>query len=215
MKMFSLNFFIHKNKLTKNTIFNKALSKKSFSFQKATTENVTTRNIDQYSAHSPLHFSRGKVDENRSRLFFETPQVPNRIPKFVFILVAFLTVCGAARDRARRRQKQYLLEQENMLLSQISPFVQAMEDLRFTAIEQREYMIHKAVADQHSPALFEHLRWRFRQEDIYVNDFRQEWRNFGQGKPVFNQGLDPNNRRSQSTYGDKGLFDNREVGYVY
>jgi hypothetical protein len=41
-----------------------------------------------------------------------------------------------------------------------------MEDVRFTALEQRNYMIYKSVIDSINPNYFEHVRRRFHQEDI-------------------------------------------------
>ena len=46
------------------------------------------------------------------------------------------------------------------------PFVQAMENIRYTSLEQKNYMIQKSIADVTHPAYFENLRWRFHQEDI-------------------------------------------------
>jgi hypothetical protein len=48
----------------------------------------------------------------------------------------------------------------------IMPFVQAMEDLRYTAIEQKEFITLKAVSDNIHPSVFENVRPRFHQEDI-------------------------------------------------
>jgi hypothetical protein len=48
----------------------------------------------------------------------------------------------------------------------ILPFVQAMEDIRYTALEQKNYIILKAMAENIHPAVFENVRKRFHQEDI-------------------------------------------------
>lgn len=58
------------------------------------------------------------------------------------------------------------MEQERKMFRLILPFVQAMEDVRFTALEQQNYMIFKAVADALNPQFFENLRWKYNQEDI-------------------------------------------------
>ena len=89
-----------------------------------------------------------------------------------------------------------------------------MQDLRFTAIEQRNYMVHKAIADQYSPALFSYLRKRFDQEDIFVQDLYYQFRNTGAGNFSFNSSFNPYSFRTIGTMYDKGLFDNREVGYI-
>jgi hypothetical protein len=46
------------------------------------------------------------------------------------------------------------------------PFVQAMENLRYTALDQKNYMVVKAIADNQGPNVFENIRWRFHQEDV-------------------------------------------------
>jgi hypothetical protein len=48
----------------------------------------------------------------------------------------------------------------------ILPFVQAMEDIRYTALEQRNYMIYKSVLDSINPVYFENVRWRYYNDDI-------------------------------------------------
>jgi hypothetical protein len=122
--------------------------------------------FDQYAAHSPLQISRHKLEELRSKIFFEHPPIPNRIPKF-FLLFCFVAIFSTAvRDKFLRRQKKFAREQERYMFRLIVPFVQAMEDVRFTALEQKKYMITKAICDATNPGLFEHVRRRYNQEDI-------------------------------------------------
>ena len=47
------------------------------------------------------------------------------------------------------------------------PFVQAMEDVRFCAIQERNFMILKAICDYADPRVFNLLRSRYNQEDIH------------------------------------------------
>jgi hypothetical protein len=51
-------------------------------------------------------------------------------------------------------------------MMRILPFNQAMEDVRFTALEQRNYLIIKSLADSIHEGMFENIRWRYHQEDI-------------------------------------------------
>lgn len=123
-------------------------------------------NFDQYSAHSPLQHSRHRVEELRSKIFFDHPPIPNRIPKFILLFFITAVFSTGVRDRYLRRNKKFTKEQERNIFRLILPFVQAMEDLRFTAIEQKNYMITKAISDTIHPGVFEHVRRRFHQEDI-------------------------------------------------
>ena len=113
----------------------------------------------------------------------------------------------------KRRHRYYLAEKERDIHSKILPFAAAMEDLRFTAIEQRNYMINKAIADQYSPALFEHMRKRFHQEDIFIQTPRPEIKTFGKPINIKNQSVAPKSEFIDQPIADKGLFDNRELGY--
>lgn len=172
--------------------------------------------FDSYQAHSPLNISRGKTEEHKSRLFLDSPQVPNRAPKYAFLFTLVMTTWTVAMDKSRKRQKAFLQEQDRMMFKQILPFVQAMEDLRFTAVEQKDYIVNKAIADQYSPYLFQHLRKRFNQDDVFIQDLIQQWRNLGSGGSYpYNHGVDPGNKKSLRSFSDKGLFDNREVGFTY
>eukprot|EP00352_Strombidinopsis_acuminata_P008421 CAMPEP_0176361332 /NCGR_PEP_ID=MMETSP0126-20121128/17674_1 /TAXON_ID=141414 ORGANISM="Strombidinopsis acuminatum, Strain SPMC142" /NCGR_SAMPLE_ID=MMETSP0126 /ASSEMBLY_ACC=CAM_ASM_000229 /LENGTH=89 /DNA_ID=CAMNT_0017716847 /DNA_START=323 /DNA_END=592 /DNA_ORIENTATION=- len=47
-----------------------------------------------------------------------------------------------------------------------------MEDVRFCAIQERNYMILKAVCDYVDPECFEHYRARYHQEDHFVSYYR-------------------------------------------
>jgi hypothetical protein len=122
--------------------------------------------FDQYAAHSPLNISRHKVEEMRSKLFFETPPIPNRMPKFFLLFAVVAIFTTGVRDRILRRQKMFVREQERKMFRFILPFLQAMEDVRFTALEQKFYMEAKAIADMKNPAIWEKIRWRYHQEDI-------------------------------------------------
>lgn len=188
------------------------ISKKCIHFIKPD-NNRASPSIDNYGVHSPMYLARGKVDENRSRLFFESLSIPNRIPKYLLLFCILSGLFTGAKNKMKKRQKVYFHEKEKEIYQKIGPFIQAMEDLRFTAIEQREYMIDKAIADQYSPALFEHLRKRFNQEDIFVQTPKPCHRTYG--KPIGSQNVSvlPDSKFFENTMGDRGLFDNRELGY--
>jgi hypothetical protein len=48
----------------------------------------------------------------------------------------------------------------------ILPFNQAMEDLRYTAVEQKNYMVIKLLADNVHPGVFENVIRRYNADDI-------------------------------------------------
>lgn len=61
---------------------------------------------------------------------------------------------------------RYVREEERALLRMILPFNQAMEDLRYTAIEQKNYMVVKLLADNIHPTVFENVIRRYNADDI-------------------------------------------------
>lgn len=168
---------------------------------------------NQYNAHSPLHISRGKIEEHKSRLFFDSPPVPNRIPKYFFLFSVVTSLLVGYKTKQTYRQKMFLYEKDKEMYEYLVPFIQAMEDVRFTANEQRSYMINKAVADQYSPALFDHMRKRFYQEDVFVQDINYHFNDVGQPTHIQQQTVKPTSIYVHTTFQDKGLFDNREIGY--
>ena len=52
------------------------------------------------------------------------------------------------------------------------PFVQAMEDIRFVAIQERNFMILKAICDRADPRMFTLFRSRYNQEDLFVSYYQ-------------------------------------------
>lgn len=194
-------------------------SKAIYNFSKKYIHNIGEKmrmnkeSFDAYSAHSPLNLSRGRAEELRTKIFYDTPQVPNRVPKYFFLFTVVMTTWLAAVEKSGKRNKLFLREEEKKLMSAIIPFNQAMEDLRFTALEQKQYMINKSMADQYSPGFFEKIRQRFNQEDIYVDLLRKSTRNSGAGSYGLNSTALSGSIYISRTMSDKGLFDNREVGY--
>lgn len=197
--------------ITKKTQFYSTI-KRRVHYQKP--EIYKTNANEGFAYHSPLNISRGKAEEFRSKLFFDSPQVPNRWPKYFIAYSLLASLWMAMMDKNRRRQKQYYREQEVTMFKQILPFVKAMDEIRHTAVEQRSYMLNKAIADRYSPNLFEHIRKRFYQEDILVDKLSKGYKPVAYTS-VSNFGVDPNNKRSLRSFSEKGLFDNREVGFTY
>ncbi len=64
-------------------------------------------NFDQYSAHSPLQTSRYGADEKRSKIFFQHPPIPNRIPKMLMAICLSFTFTTGYLDKMQRRNRKY------------------------------------------------------------------------------------------------------------
>ena len=63
----------------------------------------------------------------------------------------------------------HLQEETKKAYRRTLPFVQAMEDLRFIAIQERNFMILKAVCDHNEPEMFDLFRSRYSQEDHFLS----------------------------------------------
>lgn len=50
-------------------------------------------------------------------------------------------------------------------MRRIIPFAQGVENLRYEALQRRNYMITKSVMDSEEPGLFEKMRSPYHQED--------------------------------------------------
>lgn len=193
-----------------NSIFK--IQFKNVHFRKPNGDRPSVR-LDNYSHHSPLNKATGKIDENRSRLFYQTPPVPNRLAKYLFFYCLMVCYFTGAFLKGIRLHCHFLLEKQNLLLKKIAPHNKALHELRFTAIEQKNFMIYKAVANQYNEVLFETINKRMlsKNERIHSNEITPGA--FGMATKITNHGLDPTSTNQTSTMSDKGLFDNREVGY--
>ena len=59
----------------------------------------------QYGAHSPLQMSRNKVDQLRSKIFFEHPPGPHRVAKFFLGFCVLSCFYAGVNDKIRRKNK--------------------------------------------------------------------------------------------------------------
>ena len=66
----------------------------------------------------------------------------------------------------------HLQEKTRKAYRRTLPFVQAMEDVRYCAIQERNYMILRALCDVSAPEKFELMRSRYNQEDHFLSYYR-------------------------------------------
>ena len=67
----------------------------------------------------------------------------------------------------RHSLTQHLQMKTKKAFRRTIPFVQAMEDVRFVALQERNYMILKAICDYKDPRVFDFLRERYNQDDVF------------------------------------------------
>ena len=127
---------------------------------------------DQYTPHNPNSRSRHFSEEKRSKLFYDRPYIYGRLPKFILLWASCSFFWASYYTMQKVEFQKYSADLTKRCLRKTLPFVQAMEDVRFVALQERNYMILKAICDTENPELFELYRARFNQEDFFVSYVR-------------------------------------------
>ena len=122
--------------------------------------------------HNPNSRLRNMPHEKRTKLFRDRPFIHGRLPKFILLWAFTMTFWSSYYIRAKLGFQEYNSEVTKRALRKTVPFVQAMEDIRYNAISERNYMILKAICDVENPDLFEVYRARYNQEDFFLSYIR-------------------------------------------
>ena len=108
-------------------------------------------------------------EERRSKLFSEMPFMWGRLPKFLIMFVFSMQFWAGYYLWHKHSLASHLQEETRKAYRRTLPFTQAMEDVRFLAIQRRNFMIMKAVCDQANPEMFDLFRSRYNQEDFFLS----------------------------------------------
>ena len=142
-------------------------------FRRVIRNNRLRRGLKDFEfPHNPNTRIRNMPHEKRTRLFRDKPFIHGRLPKFFLAWAFSMAFWGTYYLRAKMGFQQFNAEVTKRALRKTVPFVQAMEDIRFTAIQERNYMILKAICDVENPDLFEVYRQRYNQEDFFLSYIR-------------------------------------------
>jgi len=125
--------------------------------------------IRDFDAHSPMFRNRHFNEERRSRLFSDRPFIWGRLPKYLVAWALSMQFWAGYYLYHKHALSQHLHDKTRKANRRTLPFVQAMEDIRFVAIQERNYMILKAICDRSDPRMFELFRSRYNQEDLFVS----------------------------------------------
>lgn len=128
--------------------------------------------IADFDAHSPMYRTRNFTEESRTRLFYDRPFVWGRLPKYAMAWVLSMTFWSGYYIYHRHSGTAFLQEQTRKISRRTLPFVQAMEDVRFVSVQERNYMIIKAVCDYEDPRYFDLYRSRYNQEDFFLSYYK-------------------------------------------
>ena len=125
-----------------------------------------------YEAHSPMWQTRNWGESRRAKLFHDRPYILGRLPKFILAFGFSMTFWSAYYLHYKFRHYGFLSAKTRDLNRRTLPFVQAMEDVRFLAVQERNYMILKAICDSENPELFKLYRARYHQEDFFLSYYK-------------------------------------------
>ncbi len=100
-------------------------------------------------------------EERRSKLFYEMPDIWGRSSKFIIFWVVSMNFWAGYYIYHKSALAMHLQEETKKAYRRTLPFVQAMEDVRYLAVQERNYMILKAVCDYADPRSFDLFRSRY------------------------------------------------------
>merc|ERR1719313_2436524 len=142
-------------KKSQKTVFNGVAKKKSV-------------RIYDYDPHSPMFRNRNYSEEKRANLFDDRPFIYGRLPKYLLCFMFCMNLWSGYYIHHRHALAQHQQDKTKKCFRKVVPFVQAMEDVRYVALEQRNYMILKAICDYSGGAQgFDFLRERYSQNDEF------------------------------------------------
>ena len=134
----------------------------------ASRQNKKVRKLENLGGpHNPNSRTRHFTEEQRSRLFYDRPFIYGRLPKWILIYCASMMFWSSYYSCLKKEFAQHSAGITKQCLRKTVPFVQAMEDIRFIAVQERNYMILKAICDSENPELFDLYRTRYNQEDFF------------------------------------------------
>ena len=111
--------------------------------------------------------NRNFDQERRSRIFDERPFIYGRLPKLLLAWMFCMNFWAGYYVYHRHRLTMHLQDQTKKAYRRVLPFVQAMEDVRYVALQERNYMMLKVICDVTDPKMFEFLRKRYNQDDVF------------------------------------------------
>ena len=117
--------------------------------------------IQDFQPHSPMFKNRNFSEERRSRIFDDRPFMYGRLPKLLLAWMFCMNFWAGYYIYHRHSLTVHLQDKTKRAFRRTLPFIQAMEDVRYVALQERNYMILKAICDYKDPRYFEFLRKRY------------------------------------------------------
>lgn len=112
--------------------------------------------------------NRNFSDERRTNLFSERPFIYGRLPKYLLCFMFCMNLWSGYYLHHRQGNSIHNRDKTKRCYRKVIPFVQAMEDIKYVSLEQRNYMILKAICDYNGDSqTFDFLRTRYYQNDQF------------------------------------------------
>ena len=100
---------------------------------------------------------------------------------------------------------RYFSHQTKKFNRRTLPFMQAMEDIKFCAVDERNYLILKSICQADQPHLFDYLRKTYYQDDLYIINDPFHYKFYYDGN--FTLGGNLYTRIFKQPYDDMGLHN--------
>lgn len=120
-----------------------------------------TRRYD--SPHSPMHQVKNG-EAMRSELFPSLRRIDGRKGKLITLAVIFANAIGRGKTREATGFNEMKTEESRLMNRVCAPFFQAIEDLRFLALEDRTNEASKVLVSRMGKDLQEAMTSRFEKE---------------------------------------------------
>lgn len=123
--------------------------------------------LDDPHAHSPFNKAIRGTLEKRSELFPERTDIPGRRAKYVIAMSFVLNMIGWKNwievQRIFKWQEAHTKKQQR----KAAPFLQAMEDIRYLAMEDRSHILIDELFSKESDEFRANLKSPYFQKDIW------------------------------------------------
>lgn len=118
-------------------------------------------------AHSPFAKAIKGTLEKRSELFPERLAIPGRRAKYVFAFGIMVNMIGWKNWLDIHRTFRWQDEHHRKVQRKAVPFLQAMEDIRYVALEDRAHILIDELFSSESEEYRESLKSPYFQKDVW------------------------------------------------
>ncbi|KRX06912.1 hypothetical protein PPERSA_07075 [Pseudocohnilembus persalinus] len=124
------------------------------------------RRTDQ--AHSPLHKAIFNMEEKRSQLFLDRRRIPGRKAKLLVALGILCQFWGMQQLTEVKNFQKNRDKEMQKLQRKSAPFLQAQNDLRFLALEDKKDLLIQELFDGKPQSYIDSITERYHQKDVWA-----------------------------------------------